>query len=42
MGGLLWRVAGAGAAMLGVMLMLTRVSGWLALVAGLVIYPAAL
>jgi len=40
--GLLWKVAGAGAAMLAAMALLMQVSGLLALVAGLVVYPVAL
>ena len=40
--GLLWKVAGASAAMLAVMFVLSQVSGLLALVVGLVCYPAAL
>jgi O-antigen/teichoic acid export membrane protein len=40
--GLLWRVAGAGAAMLAVMAVLMQVSAPLALLAGLAVYPVAL
>jgi O-antigen/teichoic acid export membrane protein len=40
--GLLWKVAGAGAAMLAVMFLVFQLSNWLALLTGLIVYPAVL